>query len=266
MPGTYRGPIQLVVLDFAGTLVDGPQDLRDQYPEDDGLGVKAPIIAFTETLREWGIDLSWEQLREPMGRYKRDHLRVLLESAEGRRQFEHEHDREWNEGDIDEMMEVFRSVQEEVIVREELAKPITGAKETIDTLQRHGKALANTTGYTEAAAEALDAKLREEYDIHLDFVTHSDNVKAGRPAPWMIQQGMRALDVERADAVVKVGDTTLDIEEGVNAGVWTVGLYSSGNDDFDALRDAGADYLVPSISELPQVIWSIEQRLLRGDQ
>lgn len=265
MAGKYCGPVQLVVLDYAGCLVDGPQDLSDKYPDDDGIGVKAPVIPFDETLKQWGVDLSWAQLREPMGRFKRDHLQVLLESDEGSRQFREENGRDWTESDLDEMMEVFRPLQQEVIVREELARPIEGAKETIDDLQRYGKVLSNTTGYTEGAAEALNQKLIDDYDIELDFNTHSDNVQAGRPAPWMIQQGMRALDVQQTEAVVKAGDTWMDIAEGNNAGVWSVGLYATGNDGFEELRDAGADYLIPSIKELPEVIWDIENRLQRGD-
>jgi phosphonoacetaldehyde hydrolase len=88
------------------------------------------------------------------------------------------------------------------------------------------------------------------------------------------------------EALVKVGDTLPDIEEGLNAGMWTVGLSLTGNllglrqDEVDALtmeqrqaaRDefeamlyrAGAHYVVDGIWDLPPVLESIEQRLKQG--
>ncbi|MFP4249232.1 MAG: phosphonoacetaldehyde hydrolase, partial [Armatimonadota bacterium] len=91
-----------------------------------------------------------------------------------------------------------------------------------------------------------------------------------------------------AEAVVKVGDTVPDIEEGLNAGAWTVGVIESGNgvglprdevadlteDELarlshlarhDLLR-AGAHYTIPTVADLPPVIEEIEARLQRGER
>lgn len=266
MTAQYVGPVRLVVLDIGGCVVDGPQDLSGRYANDDGIGVKAPVISFDETLQNWGIDLSWEQIREPMGLYKKDHLRELLTTEEASRQFKEQHGREWTEDDLEEMFASFSDVQAEVIVRDELARPVEGAADTIDTLRGYGKSVSTATGYTANAANALYEKLAKDHGITFDFETHSDAVSAGRPAPWMIQQGMRESGVEATRAVIKVGDTTKDIEAGHNAGVWTVGVYTTGNDGFDELRDAGADYLIPSIRELPEIVWTVENRLARGER
>lgn len=265
MAKQYTGPVQLVVLDFAGTLVDGPQDLSGQYPGDDGKGVKAPVITFDEILREYGIKLTWERIREPMGLYKKDHLRVLLETEEATEQFYDEHGREWTESDLEQIYTDFYSLLNEVVVQDELASPVSGAKETVDRLQTEGKLVSNTTGYAKETAETLNQKLVEEFGLELDFMTHSDAVETGRPAPWMIYQGMRELGVYPPKAVIKIGDTSKDIAEGISAGAWTVGLYRTGNDSFDELQDAGADYLIPSIREVPGVVRKIEHRLHHGD-
>ena len=53
---------------------------------------------------------------------------------------------------------------------------------------------------------------------------------AGRPAPWMIFRCMEALNVYPPAAVVKVGDTVIDIEDGLNAGAWSVGVVDSSNE------------------------------------
>jgi phosphonoacetaldehyde hydrolase len=74
----------------------------------------------------------------------------------------------------------------------------------------------------------------------------------------MIYEVMESLNIYPPASVVKVGDTSKDIAEGNNAGAWTVGVYETGNDRFDSLRDAGADFLIPSVRDLPPVISRIE--------
>lgn len=264
MATTYHGPIEAVIFDYAGCLVDGPGDLSDEYENDDGEGVKAPVVAFEETLREYGIELGWDRIREPMGLYKKDHLRALLDTKAVRDQFRDEHGRDPAESDVEEMYDLLRSLLADVVTREEFARPIEGATDVVEELRRAGKRLANTTGYGRESAEALNAELEETHGLVLDYDTHSDSVRAGRPAPWMIQEVMNELDVFPPAAVLKVGDTTSDVREAVNAGVWSVGIYETGNDDFEELRDAGADYLIPSVRQLPQIVWKIENELQRG--
>ena len=52
----------------------------------------------------------------------------------------------------------------------------------------------------------------------------------GRPKPYMIYQNMCELDIASPRSVVKVGDTISDIKEGVNAGVWSVGVILGSNE------------------------------------
>ena len=84
-------------------------------------------------------------------------------------------------------------------------------------------------------------------------------------------------------SVVKYGDTISDIKEGVNAGVWSVGVILGSNEmglTEDAVKQlpeaelkkrmaavrnrmyaAGAHYVVDSICELPALIESINARM-----
>lgn len=84
-------------------------------------------------------------------------------------------------------------------------------------------------------------------------------------------------------SVVKYGDTISDIKEGVNAGVWSVGVILGSNemglteDEVKQLPEAelkkcmaavrnrmyaaGAHYVVDSICELPALIESINARM-----
>lgn len=92
---------------------------------------------------------------------------------------------------------------------------------------------------------------------------YTGTVETGRPRPWMVMQVMKALDIFPPASVVKVGVTPKDITESKNAGAWTVGVYHTGNNDFDSLREAGANYLIPSVRELPPILSHIENKLIR---
>jgi phosphonoacetaldehyde hydrolase len=97
---------------------------------------------------------------------------------------------------------------------------------------------------------------------------------------------MAKLGVWPAATVVKVDDTAPGIGEGVAAGSWTVGVALTGNevglsaDELAALgdveqathrahahavlKDAGADLVIDSISELPRAMTEIEEWLAVG--
>lgn len=79
----------------------------------------------------------------------------------------------------------------------------------------------------------------------------------------MVRQAMEALDIYPPASIVKVADTPKDIAEGKNAGAWTVGVYNTGNNGFDSLGEAGADFLIPSVRELPPILSRIENKLIR---
>ncbi len=62
-----------------------------------------------------------------------------------------------------------------------------------------------------------------------DAAARAADVPRGRPAPWMVFRLMETLGICPLAAVVKVGDTVADVEDGLNAGVWTVGATWTGN-------------------------------------
>ena len=120
-----------------------------------------------------------------------------------------------------------------------------------------------------------------------DCVVCPDDVPAGRPLPWMCYQNAMQLGVYPMQSMVKVGDTLVDIEEGLNAGMWTVGVSQTGNllgrreEEINSLGAAelaahneaaaaelyraGAHYVIDGIWGLPSVLDAINQRLLRGE-
>src|SRR5580700_1298363 len=109
-----------------------------------------------------------------------------------------------------------------------------------------------------------------------------------RPAPWMIFRLMEETGIYPPAAVVKIGDTIPDIEEGRNAGAWAVGVTHTGStvgcpaaefaalpaqERFDriaaasrALLAAGAHDVIPSAAEAPALVDRLNDRLARGDR
>src|SRR5262249_26560712 len=106
---------------------------------------------------------------------------------------------------------------------------VPGVAECVAELRRRGIKVAGTTGYFREAAEVCYAAAREQGYVP-DYVICADEVPAGRPAPWMIFRAMEALTVYPPAAVVKVGDAVVDVEDGVNAGTWSVGVVDSSNE------------------------------------
>jgi phosphonoacetaldehyde hydrolase len=103
----------------------------------------------------------------------------------------------------------------------------------------------------------------------------------------MCFQNAIQLQIYPLASMIKIGDTLSDVEEGRNAGMWTVGLTQSGNelglsnDQVDAMdphdlnqrlatieasyRKAGANYVAKGIWECLDIVEEINQRLANGE-
>ena len=260
----YHGPIKLVILDIAGTVCDGPQDLRHLYPNDDGLAVKGPVIVFERMFRKYGMDVDWTTIRRPMGKFKKEHLREILEIREVDEQFRRVHKRAWGDGDIDAMFDMFRPEMAKVAVSDDLIRPFDGVREAVETLRAAGILVGCDTGYSVEAATAIYDKLAKKHGIKFDVVADSEHVR-GRPTPFLVYDCMYKTNVYPPAAVVKADDIKAGVQEGANSGAWTVGLYATGMHDYETLRLAGADYLVPGARNMPELVFNeIQPRLLRG--
>ena len=79
------------------------------------------------------------------------------------------------------------------------------------------------------------------------------------------------LNIETINSVVKVDNNIQGIKEGINAGCWTVGIYEYDTNIYEntiekenieqqtrnRLIHAGADFVIPNLSYLPEVIEKI---------
>ncbi len=261
----YTGRIKLVILDIGGTVCDGPQDLSNLYPNDDGIAVKGPVVVMDDIFKKYKMDVDWPTIRKPMGLFKKDHLRVILQYDDVTEQFKKAQGHDWTEDDVEEMFTLFRKKIPEVVVTEDLIRPIDGVKECIDELRAAGILIGCDTGYPKEACDAIYSTLAEKHGIVFDVVADSE-VVAGRPSPFLVYDCMSQTNVYPAEAVVKADDIELGLHEGRNSGAWTVGIYATGVHGYERLQKANPDYLIPSAKYLPELIFNqIQHRLMKGE-
>jgi phosphonoacetaldehyde hydrolase len=220
-----------------------------------------------------------------MGLHKKDHIRAMLRTESVGAKWRAATGSDWSESDVEALYRDVTPRQVEAAVKYSALVP--DVVSTVAELRRRGLKIAATTGYFREAAEVvLAAAKRQGYEP--DFNICADDVPAGRPAPWMIFRCMEALGVYPPSAVLKVGDTPIDIEDGCNAGCWSVGVVDSSNEmglgagEFAALSeiekearrgavarrftDSGAHAVIGSLSELPDLVTEFGVRLARGER
>ena len=117
-------------------------------------------------------------------------------------------------------------------------------------LRFNGVKIALNTGYNRTLQREIINHLHLK-DYIDDFIS-SDDVRMGRPAPYMIHRLMERHDIMNVKYVAKVGDTKNDILEGKNAGCGiNVGVLSGAGKAADLL---GADLLVDKITNIDMII------------
>tara|TARA_R110001583_G_scaffold140307_1_gene292521 strand:+ start:7415 stop:8233 length:819 start_codon:yes stop_codon:yes gene_type:complete len=259
------------VFDWAGTLVD--------------FGSRAPMGAFVEVFRRFGVEISIQEARAPMGRAKRDHIATILTQPRIAELWQQQHGKMADDAAIDAIYDMFIPLNTKSAIAHSDAIP--GAAATLAALREQGLKIGSTTGYTRAIMEGV-LPLAHKQGITVDNLVCAGETPAGRPSPLNMYQTFLDLDVWPAAQIVKIDDTPVGIAEGINAGCWTVGVTLSGNEtglsleelstlppaQTDALRAQagknlraeGAHYLIDSVADLLPVMDDISHRLATGEQ
>ncbi len=257
------------MLDWAGTTVDH--------------GSMAPVLALQTLFAQHGITLSNEDARRDMGLLKRDHIQAILALPNIRAEWSSITGREPGEAEVLSMFEEFGPLQMKIVAQH--SQLITGVARIVKEWQIRGIRIGSTTGYTRQMLAPVLIQAAEQ-GFQPDASVCPDEVGAGRPAPWMLMKNAQLLDVYPPTSCVKIGDTVVDIEEGRNAGMWTIGLTRTGNligvdvEQWAQLPEAtknahldrakkiliqvGADYVAEDLASCNQALAKIERRLRNG--
>ena len=234
-------PLQLVVLDMAGTTV------RDQHEVE---------ACFAQAAAATGLRASAARILAVQGLAKRFVFETLwreqLGPAAGPAALA---------ARVEESYQAFRAVLEAHYRTREVV-PTEGCPELLAFLKSRGIRVALTTGFYRAVTDlilhrlgwdaGLDAQHRGNAHSLIDLSIASDEVAEGRPAPLMIQKAMRAFGIADPQRVYNVGDTPSDLASGRRAGCARSLGVVNGTHTRAQLAACPNDGLLASLAELHQ--------------
>ena len=262
----HTNKLKALVLDWAGTTVD--------------FGSLAPARTLQQVFARAGIQLAEDEIRRDMGLPKKDHIGAILSIPRVRDEWLALRGRRPTSADVEHVYQQFIPLQLSCMA--EYAGLIPGVSSSVQRFRERGLKIGSTTGYTRAMLDLLlahSAKAGYRPDCSLS----PEDVGAGRPEPFMLYENAVRLRVSPLASIAKVGDTPADIQEGLNAGTWSIGVAATGNgiglasEEFQALplserrtrverarrelKDAGAHYVVDTLAQLDPVLDDIDARL-----
>lgn len=265
----YRDGLKGIICDWAGTTVD--------------FGSLSPVSAFEEAFKDFGFEITRDEIRRFMGMSKKDHTRELLNHS--RERFKTQFGYYPTEKTVETIYSKFEPSLLNCVRK--YSKPIRGVVEFSKEVKKMGLKLGSTTGYTEEMMKIVV----EEAQMHgytPDYWTVPKPKVPGRPFPFMIYENAIELKIYPLSAIVKIGDTVSDIQEAHNAGCWSIGVVVSGNElglsedeietidpamlkdkidkGYKILKDAGAHYVIDGIWDALPVIEEIDRRIREGEQ
>jgi len=264
--------LHCVIFDWAGTIVDH--------------GSRAPVAALQDVFAGAGVAVTVAEARLSMGIAKKDHIRCILELPRVKEEWTRQHGTAPCEPDVEALYAEFIPKQLDCLGR--FSGAIAAVPDTFEGLRSRGIRIGSTTGYTRPMLEFLVGRAREQGFEPDCAICPGDVPGGGRPAPWMCYLNAIRLEVSPLWSTVKIGDTPSDIEEGLNAGMWAIGVTRTGNEAGlteeewisataaeqhevivraqKRLRDAGAHYLVESAGDCLDVIDEIAGRMSSGER
>jgi len=251
--------LKAILFDWAGTTID--------------YGSIAPVEVFRAVFQEVGVQVTEAEARGPMGQAKIDHIRAMLALPRIAQAWSEHFHRPPSESDVRELYKRFLHLQQTVLA--EHSDVIPGIPETIRSLRNQGLKIGSTTGYTRALMDCVEP-IAKQNGYAPDTTVCSDEVLAGRPAPWQNFRAAEQLGVYPMSQIAAADDSLAGIHAGKHAGCWTIAVAQTGNalgltlaqcqsmkptelqQKLNAIaRDFlanGADLVVRSIEDLQQLI------------
>jgi phosphonoacetaldehyde hydrolase len=263
--------VRAVIFDISGTTLD--------------YGSRGPVLAFVELFSRYGVTVSTEEARKPMGTHKKDHIWIMMNEPEIAERWKKANGTLPTKEKVDDLYGEFTALQMEVLKKH--CDVLPGVPEVVAELRRRGIKIANTTGFdTGMMVDLIPLAAKGGYTP--DLWVCPDQVAKGRPAPWMAHYAAQKLDVYPMSSFVKVGDTPADVAEAHNAGMWAVSITRTGNEvglsreELAALSPekqneriaaararlaaCGPHYIIEGVADLLPVIDDVTARIARGER
>lgn len=261
--------INAIIFDWAGTTIDQ--------------GSCGPIAAFIEIFAAKGIKIKGDQVRGPMGMHKIAHIKMLSELPEINEQWIKNYGRPLEDKDIHDLFTMFEPALEKSLLNH--AKLIPGVADAVNILKAKQIKIGSTTGYSRSQMSIIIPEAKKQ-GFCPDSIVCSSDVPEGRPSPWMLFEAAKQLKAYPPSTWVKVDDTLVGIQEGKNAGAWTIGVTKTGNlvglsenelkeipseelkkrisKAENIFQSNGVDFVIETVAEITYVLAEIEQRIKTG--
>ncbi|HEY9001362.1 MAG TPA: phosphonatase-like hydrolase [Mucilaginibacter sp.] len=221
--------IKMVVFDMAGTTID-----------ENNVVYKTVQKAINEA----GFNLTLEQvLAQGAGKEKLKAIKDVLSTYAGNN--DEALAKQIYQSFISQLAEAYRKLE---------ILPQPNATELFAGLKKRGILTVLNTGYDRQTAHTIIKKLGWEKGKEFDELVTATEVHKNRPNPDMIWYAMKEFGIEDSKTVIKVGDSTIDIEEGKNAGcALSIGI-TTGAHVYEQLESAQPDYIINNLIDLVPII------------
>ena len=261
--------IKACIFDLGGTIVD-------KYS-------LSPLLSLQKAYSLKKLYVPNKLIIKDMGKHKFEHIRELCNENLINTQFRIHNDRDISTIDMESIFNDFNDIQIQYMNMNLNIIPETSS--IIHYLRQNDIKVGITTGFNNVQMNIAVDKLRYNHII-IDSAVSSEF--SSRPLPHMIRKNMNNLQIEDPKQVIKIDDTCVGIQEGINAGCYTVGVarWSVNMDMFSLdtltkeafteacfnhtdiinhkliesrrrLKEAGADFVIDTLDELPSIIKSI---------
>lgn len=229
-------PVALVVFDIAGTTVQDNGEIA---------------ASFQKSLMAFGYNIAIEKINPLMGYKKTEAIEKLLNVFEPEKEkLSDDYTGKIHQLFLETMMDHYSTVKQ--------VKPLPFAEEVFAGLKERNISIGLDTGFYKEITDVIIARLGWIKDNKVDHVISSNEVKAGRPFPYMIQQIMLKAKVTDSRKVIKVGDTEVDIHEGKDAGcLYSIGI-TTGAFTAEELAVYEPSFIIHDLRELIMLIDNIQ--------
>lgn len=220
----------LVIFDMAGTTI-----------EDKG---RVPS-AFMQALQANGFAVTNDDVHAVRGASKREAIRLLIDQRL-------ESQRQDNTALAEQTYADFRKRLQK-IYQTEGVRFIDGTLTTFGWLRTKGIKVALNTGFDRLITDTIVENLAWQNQA-VDAIVCGDDVKSGRPAPYLIFHAMERTSIMNVRLVMNVGDTVRDLQAGFQAGVKFNVAVLSGAHRAEQLSEEPHTHLLSSVAELPTLL------------
>lgn len=231
-----KQPVELVVFDIAGTTVKDNGEIA---------------IAFQDAMKAFGYAVPVEKINPLMGYKKTEAIMLMLNEYE-------KHDEKITADYINEIHSRFVASMVHYYSTAADLQPLPYAEEVFATLKDKGVKIGLNTGFPNEITDVIIDRLGWLNDGKIDFVISSNEVKAGRPFPYMIEALMKKADVHDTKKVIKIGDTEVDVNEGKNAGCLYSIAVTTGAFAQEELMAYNPSFIISDLREVITIINNIQ--------